>query len=108
MPISTCPLRRHARWRRWCGNTASNLLFGGTANFLVAREFADLATYEQKLALMKCVFAVSTADSAISIAEESEIHRLAAELRIDQPDLIKLRVAHARHLPGVSRDPRSG
>ena len=86
----------------------SNLLFGGTANFLVAREFADLATYEQKLALMKCVFAVSTADSAISIAEESEIHRLAAELRIDQPDLIKLRVAHARHLPGVSRDPRSG
>src|SRR5215207_1947117 len=27
----------------------SNLLFGGTANFLVAREFSELATYDQKL-----------------------------------------------------------
>src|SRR5687768_9634990 len=31
----------------------NNLLFGGTANFLVAREFSDLATYDQKLALMR-------------------------------------------------------
>ena len=36
---------------------SSNLLFGGTANFLVAREFSQLATYEQKLALMDCLFA---------------------------------------------------
>ena len=35
----------------------SNLLFGGTANFLVAREFSELATYDQKLALMRCLFA---------------------------------------------------
>ena len=37
----------------------SNLLFGGTANFLVAREFCELATYDQKLALMRCLFARS-------------------------------------------------
>src|SRR4029453_2167313 len=37
----------------------SNLLFGGSANFLVARQFSDLATYDQKLALMRCLFAVS-------------------------------------------------
>src|SRR5712671_4944063 len=30
----------------------SNLMFGGTANFLVAREFSTLATDDQKLALM--------------------------------------------------------
>jgi len=81
----------------------SNLLFGGTANFLVAREFAALATYDQKLALMRCLFEVSATDEAISIAEEGEIHRIANELRIDPPDLIALRVAHRRHLPGVSR-----
>jgi uncharacterized tellurite resistance protein B-like protein len=79
----------------------SNLLFGGTANFLVAREFSALATYDQKLALMRCLFAVSTADEAISTAEEAEIHRIANELRIDRPDLVALRVAHQRYLPGL-------
>ena len=83
---------------------ASNLLFGGTANFLVAREFSSLASYEEKLSLMRCLFALSVADQAISTAEESEIHRIANELRIDHPDLIALRVAHQRHLPGMSRE----
>ena len=36
---------------------ASNLLFGGTANYLVARELSNTATYDQKLALMRCLFA---------------------------------------------------
>jgi uncharacterized tellurite resistance protein B-like protein len=82
----------------------SNLLFGGSANFLVARQFAELATYDQKLALIRCLFAVSATDDAISMAEESEIHRIANELRIEQSDLVALRVAHRRHLPGLSRE----
>ena len=82
----------------------SNLLFGGTANFLVAREFSQLATYDQKLALMQCLFALSATDEAISTAEEGEMHRIANELRIDHSDLIALRVAHQRHLPGMSRE----
>ena len=82
----------------------SNLLFGGTANFLVAREFSKLATYDQKLALMHCLFALSATDEAISTAEEGEIHRIAKELRVDRPDLVALRVAHQRHLPGLSRE----
>ena len=83
---------------------ASNLLFGGTANFLVAREFSSLASYEEKLSLMRCLFALSVADEAISTAEESEIHRIGNELRIDHPDLVALRVAYQRHLPGISRE----
>jgi uncharacterized tellurite resistance protein B-like protein len=82
---------------------SSNLLFGGTANFLVAREFSQLATYDQKLALMQCLFALSASDESISVAEEGEMHRIANELRIDHADLIALRVAHQRHLPGMSR-----
>ena len=81
----------------------SNLLFGGTANFLVAREFSALATHDQKLALMRCLFAVSAADDAISMAEENELHRIAKELGIDRSDLVALRVAHRRILPGMSR-----
>lgn len=81
----------------------SNRLFGGTANFLIAREFSGMATYEQKLSLMRCLFAVSVTDESISLAEEGEIHKIAKELGIDPPDLTALRVAHQRHLPGVRR-----
>ncbi len=80
----------------------NNLLFGGTADFLVAREFSELATYEQKLSLMRCLFALAAGDDSISTAEEGELHRVANELKIDRPDLVALRVAHQRHLPGLS------
>jgi uncharacterized tellurite resistance protein B-like protein len=83
---------------------SSNLLFGGTADFLVAREFAALSTYEEKLALTRCLFALGAADASISLTEEGEIHRIARELRIEPSDLIALRVAHQRHLPGLSRE----
>lgn len=82
----------------------SNIMFGGTANFLIAREFSNVATYEQKLALTRCLFALSAIDETISVAEEGEIHKIANELRIAHPDLVALRVAHQRHLPGISRD----
>jgi uncharacterized tellurite resistance protein B-like protein len=82
----------------------SNLLFGGTANFLVARQFSALATYDQKMALIRCLFALSATDQAISTAEEAEIHRIANELRIEQPDLVAVRIAHSRQLPGMSRE----
>jgi hypothetical protein len=52
---------------------------------------------------MRCLFAVSMTDDAISLAEEGEIHRIAGELRIDHPDLVALRIAHQRHLPGMPR-----
>lgn len=79
----------------------SNLLFGGTADFTVAQEFASGATYEQKLALVRCLFSVSAIEGGISMAEETEIHRIANQLRIDPPDLTALRVAHRQHLPGL-------
>ena len=81
----------------------SNLLFGGSANYLVARQFADLATYEERMALMRCLFAIAATDDAISMAEEGEIHKIAKELRIEQTDLVSLRLSHRRHLPGLSR-----
>src|SRR3990172_10418282 len=43
-----------------------NLLFGGTENFLVSREFEKIASREQKLALLDCLYAVSSADKSIS------------------------------------------
>ena len=83
----------------------SNLLFGGTADFIVAQEFAEAATYEEKLALGRCLFSVASSDEAISMAEETEIHRITNQLRILPEDLTTLRLQHRRFLPGLS--PRS-
>ena len=80
----------------------SNRLFGGTDNYLVAREFADAATYDQKLALLRCLFAVSIVEGNISIEEEREIQRISRELRIEPSDVLKLRLEHREHLPGLS------
>ena len=80
----------------------NTLLFGATSDFLVAREFSALATYEQKLALMRCLFTLAATDSSISTSEEGELHRVANELKIDHADLVALRVANRRHLPGLS------
>jgi uncharacterized tellurite resistance protein B-like protein len=82
----------------------SNRLFGGTANFLVAREFEKTATYEQKLALLRCLFAVSASEGRISVAEENEIQRVARELKVEHADLVQLRLAFREHLPGLHRE----
>jgi len=84
---------------------SSNLMFGGTADFQVAQEFAETAAYEQKLALARCLFRVAATDQAISMPEEAEIHRIASHLKIDSRDLTALRVSHAPFLPGLSKRP---
>jgi uncharacterized tellurite resistance protein B-like protein len=80
---------------------SSNRLFGGTADFQVAQEFAETAGYEEKLALARCLFAVASSDRNISMAEETEIHRVVNQLKLEPADLTRLRVEHRAHLPGV-------
>jgi uncharacterized tellurite resistance protein B-like protein len=80
----------------------SGLLFGGTDDFIIARDFAATTSYEQKLALVRCLFAVSAVEGNISIAEEREIQRVARELRVEPADLVKLRLEYRRHLPGLA------
>lgn len=80
----------------------SNLLFGGIADYLVAQEFADESTYDEKLALGRCLFAVASSDKRISMVEETEIHRILNQLRILPEDLTKLRLLHGKYLPGRS------
>lgn len=75
-----------------------NRIFGGTDNFLVTRAFREMATQEQKLALLDCLYAVSSADHAISSTEDNEIRRIATELRVEHPDWIAVRSRYRDHL----------
>jgi uncharacterized tellurite resistance protein B-like protein len=79
----------------------SNLLFGGTADFEVARDFGHKASYPEKLALARCLFAIASIDHAITMAEETEIHRILNVLRIEPPDMTALRLEHRSFLPGL-------
>jgi uncharacterized tellurite resistance protein B-like protein len=66
-------------------------LFGGTENFLVTREFSRIATREEKLALLDCLFAVAAAEAGISTAEDNEIRQIVNELGLGHPDFIAVR-----------------
>jgi uncharacterized tellurite resistance protein B-like protein len=66
-------------------------LFGGTENFLVSREFDRIATREQKLALLDCLFAVAAAEGHISVAEDNEIKQISQELHLEHPEFIAVR-----------------
>ena len=81
-----------------------NLLFGGTENFLVTREFNRIATREQKIALLHCLFAVSSSDESVSLAEDNEIRQITSELKLKHKDFISVRV-HYRHHLAVFRNP---
>jgi uncharacterized tellurite resistance protein B-like protein len=68
-----------------------NILFGGTENFLVSREFNAIADHDQKMRLLDCLYAVASAEDLISTIEDNEISQIADELRIEHPDLISIR-----------------
>lgn len=82
---------------------AQSALFGGMEDFEVTREFSSRATHDEKLALLQCLFAVSSADDTIALVEDNEIRRITRELRIEHADYIAARLAHRQHL-GVLKD----
>ena len=75
-----------------------SLLFGHTENFLVTREFQKIAAREQKLALLDCLYAVSSADRSISTVEDNEIRKISRELHLSHQDFIAVRLRYRDYL----------
>jgi uncharacterized tellurite resistance protein B-like protein len=82
-----------------------SIFFGGTENFLVTREFNRLATREQKLGLLRCLFAVSAAEDDISVVEDNEVRRIANELRLSHADFTEARSLYRDHLSVLRKPP---
>ena len=83
--------------------TTQTLRHGGTEDFIVTREFASMATRDEKLALLHCLFAISSIDSSIRTVEDNEIRRIASELKLEHADFISVRSAHTGHLEVLRR-----
>ena len=75
-----------------------NLLFGATENYLVTREFERIATREQKLALLECLFAVAAADDNITSDEDNVVKQISGELKLPHSDYIAARLRFKEHL----------
>lgn len=56
---------------------------GGTEDYVVTREFAALATDDQKVAMIRGCFVISAASGSISAEEASEVNQIANELGLD-------------------------
>jgi uncharacterized tellurite resistance protein B-like protein len=75
-----------------------NQLFGHTDNFLITREFDQIATHEQKLALLDCLMAVSASDESISSEENAEVRKITDELHLSQRDYANARSRYREYL----------
>ena len=80
-----------------------NLLFGATEDFLVTREFRRIASKEQCLQLLECLFAVAASDRHISGEEDHITRRIATELGIEHPEYIAVRSQFREHLSFLKR-----
>lgn len=75
-----------------------NLLFGGTENYLVTREMNRIASRDEKMALLDCLFAVSAADDSISTVEDNVMGQIATELHLEHRDFIAVRARYRDRL----------
>jgi uncharacterized tellurite resistance protein B-like protein len=74
---------------------SQNLLFGGTENFLVTREFKEIASESERRELLDCLFAVSAADDAITGDEEGQVWQIASELGFQHREYVEARLAYS-------------
>jgi len=68
---------------------------GATMDYLVTREFRELSTAEQRLAVLRACFRVCTADDSISGTESATLSEIASELDVPRADATAIRAEFA-------------
>ena len=64
---------------------------GGTEDYVVVREFAKLATDQQKQDVLRACFVVAAASGSISAEESAEVNQIANELALDSATVSAIR-----------------
>jgi uncharacterized tellurite resistance protein B-like protein len=78
-------------------------LLGGTENYVVTREFKNLATRVERAQLLECLFAVAAADGTVAPAESAEILAIAEELGFTRAEAIAVRTKYRERLSEFQR-----
>ncbi len=87
---------------------ASAIEFGATENYLVTRQFRELSTPEQRLAILRSLFAVAAADQSISSIENDQISQIGAELGLTREQITGVRGSFREHLEVLKGLPTPG
>jgi len=74
---------------------------GETEDFVVTREFHDISTPEQRIAVLRCCFAIEAADGIITAEEASVVNEIARELDIEREDVNAVRAEFHEQLSAV-------
>lgn len=78
-----------------------SLLYGGTEDYLVTRQFRELSTVEERLALLRCCYLVGAADETITSVESDLLQEVARELDIDREAVNVIRREFAPKLAAI-------
>ncbi|MEO5704824.1 MAG: TerB family tellurite resistance protein [Candidatus Limnocylindrales bacterium] len=78
-----------------------NLLHGGTEDYLVTRQFKELSTEVDRLALLRCCYLVGAADDTITSVESSLLQQIAKELDLDTDAINVIRNEFAPKLAAI-------
>jgi len=80
-----------------------SLLYSGTEDYLVTRQFRELASMEDRLALLRCCYIVGAADDTISAQESDTLQQIAKELDLDRDAVNTIRNEFAHKLAAIQR-----
>src|SRR6185503_7098198 len=78
-----------------------SLLYSGTEDYLVTRQFRELSSAEDRLALLRCCYLVGAADETITAEESDTLQEIAKELDIDRDAVNVIRNEFAPKLSAI-------
>jgi uncharacterized membrane protein YebE (DUF533 family) len=74
---------------------------GGTEDYVVTREYAALASVDQRIDMLRACFAVSAASGTISAEESAEVNQIGKELALDDDVVNGIRAEFHERLSAV-------
>lgn len=80
-----------------------SLLYSGTEDYLVTRQFRELASGEDRRALLRCCYLVGAADDTITAQESDTLQQIAKELDLERDDVNAIRNEFAPKLAAIQR-----
>ena len=74
---------------------------GGTEDYVVTREFTNLATEQQRMDVLRACFVVGAASGEISAEESATLNQIASELKLDTDVISSIRAEFHERLSSV-------
>jgi uncharacterized tellurite resistance protein B-like protein len=85
---------------------AASASHSASDDHLVARAFREMASLDERLQIVRCLYAVAAADESITTPEDNEIFEIATEIGLGRNDVLALRSEWREHLAVLKALPR--